>query len=202
MFLSVRHVSMSMQAAKVQTASRKRPRPQSGDAIQPKQEPEDETASQRPRVEQQPAATTAGSVPRAPDTGELSGSATGGNADGSGVSPPAESEGLSSGAAGTTKSPLAGDQHGSNVFSPNAAIKAQDAEGLTGSTDADGAGKDGTAMVESTGTPGESLDSSQRVEEHFQPSLPMQEMVVNFLLRMAFVIGGDRDHDLQVGFRV
>ena len=39
---------------------------------------------------------------------------------------------------------------------------------------------------------------SQRNEEHFQPSLPMQEMVVNFLLRMAFVIGGDRDHDLQV----
>ena len=49
-------------------------------------------------------------------------------------------------------------------------------------------------MSEPTGTPGD----SQRVEEHFQPSLPMQEMVVNFLLRMAFVIGGDRDHDLQV----
>ena len=49
-------------------------------------------------------------------------------------------------------------------------------------------------MSEPTGTPG----ASKRVEEHFQPSLPMQEMVVNFLLRMAFVIGGDRDHDLQV----
>lgn len=55
------------------------------------------------------------------------------------------------------------------------------------------------AMGEAAGgTQGDGLDGSQRVEEHFQPSLPMQEMVVNFLLRMAFVIGGDRDHDLQV----
>ncbi|KAL0051806.1 hypothetical protein WJX82_002492 [Trebouxia sp. C0006] len=54
------------------------------------------------------------------------------------------------------------------------------------------------AMGEAAGgTQGDGLDGSQRVEEHFQPSLPMQEMVVNFLLRMAFVIGGDRDHDLQ-----
>ncbi len=67
--------------------------------------------------------------------------------------------------------------------------------------DPGGAGKEtgDAAMAEATaGTPGDALDSSQRVEEHFQPSLPMQEMVVNFLLRMAFVIGGDRDHDLQV----
>ena len=185
-----------MQAVKVQTGSRKRPRPQSGDAVQPKQEPEDEPASQRPRVEQQPVAGTAGPLPGASDAAEPSGLAVGGSA----VTPPAESQGrTSSGAAGTTKSPRADDQHGSNVFSPNVAIKTQDAEGLQGSADADGAGKDGTAMVESTGTPGEGLDSSQRVEEHFQPSLPMQEMVVNFLLRMAFVIGGDRDHDLQVG---
>jgi len=57
------------------------------------------------------------------------------------------------------------------------------------------------AMGEAAGgTQGDGLDGSQRVEEHFQPSLPMQEMVVNFLLRMAFVIGGDRDHDLQVGY--
>lgn len=189
-----------MQAAKVQAPSRKRPRPQSGDAIQPKQEPEDEPASQRPRVEQQPVASVAGSLPRAPDTDEPFGSATSGNAGGGPVSPPAERHGLSSsGAADTTKSPLADDQPGSNVFSPNAAIKVQDAEALQGSAEADGPGKDETAMVGSTGTPGEGLDSSQRVEEHFQPSLPMQEMVVNFLLRMAFVIGGDRDHDLQVG---
>ena len=186
MFLSASEVSGAMQAATVQTASRKRPRLQSGDGVQPKQEPEDEPATQRPRVEQQTVASAADSLPRVPGTGEPSGLATGGNAGGSG-------------AAGTTKPPLADDHHGSSVFSSNVAIKAQDAEGLPGSADADGAAKDETGMVESTGTPGEGLDSSQRVEEHFQPSLPMQEMVVNFLLRMAFVIGGDRDHDLQVG---
>ena len=200
MFLAATEVSVAIQAVKVQAASRKRPRMQSADTVQPKQEPEDEPASQRPRLEQQPIASTAGSLPPPPDTAESSVLAVGGNAGGSAVTPPTETQGLtSSGAAGTIKAPLADDQHGSNVFSPNAAIKTQDAEGLQGSADADGAGKDGTAMVESTGTPGEGLDSSQRVEEHFQPSLPMQEMVVNFLLRMAFVIGGDRDHDLQVG---
>lgn len=198
--LSVREVSEPIQAAKVQAPGRKRPRPQSGDAVQPKQEPEDQPASQRPRVEQQPVASVAGALPRAQDTDEPSGLATSGNAGGGAVSPPAESHGLtSSGAADTSKTSLADDQPGPNVFSPNAAIKVQDAEALQGSADADAPGKDGTAMVESTGTPGEVLDSSQRVEEHFHPSLPMQEMVVNFLLRMAFVIGGDRDHDLQVG---
>ncbi|KAL0020642.1 hypothetical protein WJX79_010395 [Trebouxia sp. C0005] len=61
-----------------------------------------------------------------------------------------------------------------------------------------GAQEAADAMGEAAGgTQGDGLDGSQRVEEHFQPSLPMQEMVVNFLLRMAFVIGGDRDHDLQ-----
>lgn len=112
------------------------------------------------------------------------------------MSPEVEGQGLTgNGSAGTTQAAVADDQHGGAAFSPTAAVKIQDAETLQGPST--GASKDG---VESTGTPGESLDSSQRVEEHFQPSLPMQEMVVNFLLRMAFVIGGDRDHDLQVGW--
>lgn len=174
------------------SASRKRPRSQSGDAIQPKEEPEDEPVSQRPRVEQRQPVSTAGSMSRTPEADEPSPlAARGGNA----VSPEAEGQGpTSNGSAGTTQT-VADEQPGGAAFSPSAAVKMQDAETLPGSSTC--ASKDG---VESTGTPGESLDGSQRVEEHFQPSLPMQEMVVNFLLRMAFVIGGDRDHDLQVGW--
>lgn len=148
-------------------------------------------------MEQRQPVSTAGSLPRTPEADEPSPlaplAARGGNA----VSPEAEGQGLTgNGSAGTTQAAaVADDQHGGAAFSPSAALKTQDAETLPGSST--GASKDG---VESTGTPGESLDSSQRVEEHFQPSLPMQEMVVNFLLRMAFVIGGDRDHDLQVGW--
>lgn len=176
----------------MQTASRKRARSQSGDAVQPKEEPEDEPVSQRPRVEQrQPVSTAGSSLPRTPEADKPSPLA--GNA----VSPGAEGQGLTGkGSAGTTQA-AADDQHGGAAFSPSAAVKMQDAETLPAPST--GASKDG---VESAGTPGESLDSSQRVEEHFQPSLPMQEMVVNFLLRMAFVIGGDRDHDLQVGWSV
>lgn len=181
----------------MQSASRKRARSQSGDAVQPKEEPEDEPVSQRPRVEQRQPVSTAGSLSRTPEADEPSPlGATGGNP----VSPDAEGPGLTgngSTPAGTTQAAVAHDQHGGAAFSPSADVKIQDAETLPGSST--GASKDG---VESTGTPGESLDSSQRVEEHFQPSLPMQEMVVNFLLRMAFVIGGDRDHDLQVGWPV
>ena len=184
-----------MQAVEVQAATRKRPRPHSGDVIQPKVEQEDEPISQRPRVGDRQPVSTAGSLPSeaAEHSSVPVGSAPAGNA----VDSPAEGQPASGlgrgGSAGTAEATPADDQHVTPDVTPPNTVGAQDAEPLHGSADGD---KDGAAMAEST--PGEGLESSQRVEEHFQPSLPMQEMVVNFLLRMAFVIGGDRDHDLQV----
>lgn len=203
-----------MQAAETHTASRKRPRPQSGDAVQPKEETADEPASQRPRVgefEHRQPVSSSGSLTPAAGAGEQSGLPSGlapaGLAPAAVPSPdegqPASGDGGSAGTSDQSLRPktLVEDQHSPAAFPANStATKTQGTETLQGATDNNSAGRGSgeAAMGEPTGTPGEGLESSQRVEEHFQPSVPMQEMVVNFLLRMAFVIGGDRDHDLQV----
>lgn len=197
-----------MQASQAQAPSRKRPRPASAESIQPKEEPEDEPASQRPRLgdaSQQPGVPSAGlSSAHAAEPSNVSLAAAPGE---SAASPPEAQPASNAGPAGALNAPsVATDQpqDGGDGFPPTGipASRSQDAETLQGVADPDGAGKDGgdAAIGEPAATPGEGLESSQRVEEHFQPSLPIQEMVVNFLLRMAFVIGGDRDHDLQVQF--
>lgn len=194
-----------MQAAGAQTASRKRPRPQSGDATQPKEEPADEPASQRPRIGDvehlQPGSFTSeagqqSSLPSGLAPAGLAPAAVASAAEGQ----PASGDGGSADQSLRPTTPV-DDQDSPAAFPPDkTAVKTQVAATLQGATDSNSAGKGvgDAAMGEPTGTPGESMESNQRVEEHFQPSLPMQEMVVNFLLRMAFVIGGDRDHDLQV----
>ena len=198
-----------MQASETQAPSRKRPRPASAEFIQPKEEPEDEPASQRPRrgdanQQQGVLSVDVSSANAAQPSNVPSASAPGGTA----VVPP-EAQPAPNAGPGALTAPGANDQQdqqqdGGDGFPPNGipASRSQEAGTLQGVADPDGASKDGgdAAMSEPAATPGEGLESSQRVEEHFQPSLPMQEMVVNFLLRMAFVIGGDRDHDLQVQF--
>lgn len=81
--------------------------------------------------------------------------------------------------------------------SPAAALAVTEAAAATGADqqgfgDAAGVGREGDGLISAVN------DGNQKMEEHFQPSIPMQEMVVNFLLRMAFVIGGDKEQELQV----
>ena len=166
------------------------------------EELDDEPVSQRPKVSdagQQPTASTAGSLPavlhpRASEQDTIPLSSAPGVAMPHSPTQPAD---------GTSGQPLSAENPQQNVVStlpPHGGPDTrQEVETLPDVADATGAGKDAGegAMNEAAGPQGDGLESNQRVEEDFQPSLPMQEMVVNFLLRMAFVIGGDRDHDLQ-----
>ena len=143
----------------------------------------------------------AGNVPPESDTAEPDDAPLASTAVVGAVSGPVGQPSLAATLSISTAPPDAAEQQqneGGDGFPPNGIVanRGHEAEPLPG--DADPTGPGDAAIGEPTGTQGEGLESSQRVEEHFQPSLPMQEMVVNFLLRMAFVIGGDRDHDFQV----
>ena len=90
----------------------------------------------------------------------------------------------------------------SAVNGTSPAVPVSEGPGTTGSAsvqdqqvfaEAADAGREGAGLIAAV-----SAEGNQKMEEHFQPSVPMQEMVVNFLLRMAFVIGGDKEHELQV----
>ena len=43
------------------------------------------------------------------------------------------------------------------------------------------------------------LPACRALDDDFAPTQPMQEMIVNFLLRMCFVLGESKEKDLQVG---
>ena len=43
------------------------------------------------------------------------------------------------------------------------------------------------------------LPACRASDDDFAPTQPMQEMIVNFLLRMCFVLGESKEKDLQVG---
>ena len=97
----------------------------------------------------------------------------------------------------TTPAPSPGTANGTPPAVPvsdgpgtNGSASAQEQQGFADATDA---GREGAGLIAAV-----SAEGNQKMEEHFQPSIPMQEMVVNFLLRMAFVIGGDKEHELQV----
>lgn len=211
-------VLLRLQAQESQPLSRKRSRPPSAEGIQPKEEPEDlgEPTSQRQRTcESAQGQQSVGTLQSL--EGSLSGAA---DANGQTSAPPAADTAVAS--ALTDSTDIASSQAALPIQAgpigpaiqqgaptadagtlsemggnDEAGSRLQDEGHQQSVGDPRGAG-DASISEATGGMPGDGLDSSQRVEEHFQPSLPMQEMVVNFLLRMAFVIGGDRDHDLQV----
>ena len=43
------------------------------------------------------------------------------------------------------------------------------------------------------------VPARRALDDDFAPTQPMQEMIVNFLLRMCFVLGESKEKDLQVG---
>ena len=214
---------VQLQSQDVHASSRKRSRPSSaeGSALPPKEEAEElgEPARQRPRTGDAAQGQSIGTL-QSIDSLQATSDATGQSS-----APPAvatASAPISADAPAATGDEIAPPtdpaQNAADTQQPVASVAVRTPPGEPpengGSSEAGkqdevhqqslgdpggGAKEAVDAMGEAAGgTQGDGLDGSQRVEEHFQPSLPMQEMVVNFLLRMAFVIGGDRDHDLQV----
>lgn len=179
--------------------SRKRARPASAETVQRRdsaaEDSSAEPASQRLRLSQAPsqqdAPPTDTTVPSesAPTTGDEAGTpptqADQEAPDGEGLVTPLSPAGTVSGS-----SPMIPPSEGS---SHHATASTQDQQGFGDAADV---GREGAGLIASV-----SAEGSQKMEEHFQPSIPMQEMVVNFLLRMAFVIGGDKEHELQVSIK-
>ena len=208
-----------LQSQEAQAPNRKRSRPPSAETIQPKEEAEElgEPASQIRRTGdtqqgQQPSGALQ-SIDSLQGASEAAGQASTPAADNAAAVPPAAEAPVATGDGTAAAAEPAHPVDNASQPVASAAARAPMENGETaeaskqgevsqqslGDPGADGKESQADGMGETTGaTQGDALDSSQRVEEHFQPSLPMQEMVVNFLLRMAFVIGGDRDHDLQV----
>lgn len=217
-------VHVQLQTQDVHASSRKRSRPSSAEAsaVPPKEEAEElgEPARQRPRTgdvgQGQQSIGTLQSIDSLQATSDATGQSS---------APPAvatasalTSADAPAAAGDESAQPADPAQNAADTQQPVASVAVRAPPGAPpeggGSSEAGkqdevhqqslgdpggGAQEAADAMGEAAGgTQGDGLDGSQRVEEHFQPSLPMQEMVVNFLLRMAFVIGGDRDHDLQV----
>lgn len=175
------------------TPGRKRSRPTSAETVHPKdgvsEDATAEPASQRPRLTQAPSQqdAQAGSTPS-----EMVPIATSeaGVSFAPGEHATAEADSLvvpipSPGAAyGMSPAPVA------EAPGPAGNANAQDQQGFGDAADV---GREGAGLIAAV-----SAEGNQKMEEHFQPSIPMQEMVVNFLLRMAFVIGGDKEHEAQV----
>ena len=176
------------------TPSRKRSRPTSAETVHPKdgvaEDATTEPASQRPRLTQAPSSqqdAQAGSTP--------SGTATIATSEAGvplapGEHATTEADSLvvpipsPSAAYGMSPAPVA------EPPGPSGNASAQDQQGFGDAADV---GREGPGLIAAV-----SAEGNQKMEEHFQPSIPMQEMVVNFLLRMAFVIGGDKEHEAQV----
>jgi len=217
-------VHVELQSQDAQASSRKRLRPPSAEAsaVQPKEEAEElgEPARQRPRTgdaaQGQQSIGTLQSIDSLQATSDATGQTSAPSVAATASAP--VSADAPAAAGDESAPPTDPAQNAADTQQPVASVAVRAPSGAPpengGSSEAGkqdevhqqslgdpgGGGKEAAdAMGEAAGgTQGDGLDGSQRVEEHFQPSLPMQEMVVNFLLRMAFVIGGDRDHDFQV----
>lgn len=213
---------VQLQSQDIHASSRKRSRPSSAEAsaVPPKEEAEElgEPARQRPRTGDAAQGQQSIGTLQSIDSLQATSDATGQSSAPSAVATASAPLSADAPAAAGDESapPVDPAQNAADTQQPVASVAVRAPPGAPpehgGSSEAGkqdevhqqslgdpgGGAKEAADGEAAGGTQGDGLDGSQRVEEHFQPSLPMQEMVVNFLLRMAFVIGGDRDHDLQV----